>query len=110
MADNENREDKEHPLEAIVSDQLIVSEGITVAVSDITVALSGPEGGEQQLVFDETCPSDLIASSVCEAVNVPAEEPCKDWLQEQIEETREEITKPGWKVSAEINVPIQLQK
>jgi len=105
MTNDENHKNERQPLEANVYDEIKIVSDITVAASDITVAFRGPGGDEQQHVFDEGCPSDMIAKSVCEDLNVPAEDPYKGWLEGRIEVTREEIREQGWKCTAEIPIP-----
>ena len=105
MAKNENKNIKKPPLEINVGDEIQLHSDVTVIQSDLSVAVPGPQGQKQELIFGEGWTSDSVTEFLREAIRIPFED--SEWpaFKGSVQQTIEMISDRGPGGTAKVPVP-----
>ena len=105
MSEDENQNNKESVLHINVSDEIKISDDVTVEVSDITITARSEDNEEHNIVFPQAVSSDVIAQSLSDVLCIPADGSAsfKEFIIENIEHVKKEPS--GVKI--DFSLPLQ---
>ncbi len=104
MSGDKSQDDKPKAFDIVMNDQIGLSDSFTVEASDITITAYHQDGEEQNIVFPQEVPSDVIARSVSDALCIPGDATAP--FQELIAESVEHVKKGSWEGKMEIGLPL----
>jgi hypothetical protein len=67
--------------------KLVIGEVISTSPADISISVSG-KSGEQELIFSQAIPSDIVASTTVANSGIELNKTCAQKLSEKIEEVK----------------------